>query len=230
VAPTPGEPNRPLPAAGRPPAGVGGAEPRADEIVGGLASLRSVRSGRQAVAAGHVVARAGEVARNVMYLADATAALRIYAPDHSAMIATLEEGDYVRVRGRMGRYRGEPQLQAVSAPVREGGTDAMPPPVSIRTGDAPPDHAVFAEALGVLAEEGTAWRLDDGSGAVAVRVPRDWSKPSSGEVRQVRGILALVSGRAVLVPRRPSDLGDPGLPLRLPQTGGRASPRGRPAP
>ncbi len=200
-----------------------------------LSALSGVRTGERVAVRGSVLVRPGILGRRTFYLGDATGGIRVQITADGPE-PDLNEGDVVRVIGRLGSTFGEPQLRVAERDVAKESAGAPVQPVEARTGAL----ADFLGRLVRLSGRVDGWQpnlvyVDDGSGSASVLfrteagIRRPWVERT--QWLQAVGIVGRFArdpqepGGYRLMPRGPSDVAAPSLlPSRLPSAGRTVAP------
>ena len=184
------------------------------------------------VVEGQVTAPPGIFAEKSFYIQDSTAGTLVYLRegDVQPAVASLSEGDRVRVTGQLWDYYGEREIRAAGpGDIQRVGEGEALEPTMIKTGEVDEAHeGLLAQIVGEITGWGrSALYLDDGSGEAkvyikeATGIERPWVE--EGEIYSVIGIVSQHKEDHELLPRYQSDISLwPGM---LPVTGGE-SPSG----
>jgi len=176
---------------------------------------------------GQVTASPGIFAEKSFYIQDSTAGTLVYLRegDVQPTVASLSEGDRVRVTGQLWDYYDEREIR-VAGPgdIQRVGAGEPLEPTMIKTGEVDEAHeGLLAQIVGeITGWERSALYLDDGSGEAriyvkaATGIERPWVE--RGEIYSVVGIVSQYQEEHELLPRYQSDISLwPGM---LPVTGG----------
>lgn len=207
--PTPGQANRPLPSpvpaatSSTPVPEAVSTSPPADYRDLTLAAVRALPDGEAVALRGSVLLPAGLFGRRTMYVADATAGLRLFLAPRTEELPRLPIGAAVAARGTLGTYRGERQL--VLSTASEVWLEDRPASpvvaVAVRSGAIGEEHeGRLVRVRGRISRvTGGSFWLDDGSGECQVRIDRRsgvrWPRPRVGERWHVQGVVSQYAAR-----------------------------------
>ncbi|MEW6232247.1 MAG: lamin tail domain-containing protein [Chloroflexota bacterium] len=195
--PSPGRPNQPAPTATPTP----GSTQRAEFALTSLAQARRLASGTRLAVRGQVTVEAGIFSPGQFYVQDDDAGILVYVR-RGEMLA-LKEGDAVEVRGQIGNYRGEIQVQVESvADIQVLGHLQPWEPRRLATAQvASGNEGLLAVISGQVVElDGEDVYLDDDSGPARVHIhPRSGVRRPAlweGQALTVVGIVSRYSAQA----------------------------------
>jgi phosphatidylserine/phosphatidylglycerophosphate/cardiolipin synthase-like enzyme/DNA/RNA endonuclease YhcR with UshA esterase domain len=191
------------------PAPTATATPAAAAVVS-IAEARGKPPGTPVTATGTVTAAPGvfDPRGRKFYVQDDTGGIAVFFAGGGLRLA---EGNRVALRGTLTAFNGELEILLPAADaVRVMGTGPPPVPVPVRTGDITVGSygRLVTVRAGVIAVQGAAVWVDDGSGGVQVLlIPAGFGPPPKpGDAVTVTGITARSKGTLQLLPRRADEI------------------------
>ncbi len=142
------------------------------------------------------------------YMQDSSGGIAVFAAGGDLRV---REGDQVSVTGTLAAFNSELQLTLAStSAVHVTGTGAPITPVQRRTGEITVSQYGDLATVqgGVIARQGTAIWLDDGTGSIQALVipPGINPLPAAGDAVSITGITSRSKGTLQILPRRQGDL------------------------
>ncbi|HIC87978.1 MAG TPA: hypothetical protein EYP04_01025 [Anaerolineae bacterium] len=194
-----------------------------------IAAVRTLSGHPAIIVEGQITTLPDQVGSRVFYVQDATGGIRIRLRKDSGQLASLAEGDWVRVQGKLGSSRGEQRINADARDVIRLRSGKALRPRFVRTGQVGEtvEGQLVLVSGRVVERPRNSLILDDGSGPVLVYVGTrsGLARPSVavGQTWTAVGVVSRYGSRAPftdgyrLLPRTQADLSPP--PLFLPRTG-----------